>query len=63
MNSNNTVVQQSAWVGVLHAIQALETLIHELPNSREQSLAITKLDECYMWAERAVDVSPMPDSE
>lgn len=31
-----------------------EALINELPNSREKSLALTKLEECFMWVGKAL---------
>lgn len=31
-----------------------EALINELPNSREKSLALTKLEECFMWVGKAI---------
>ena len=37
------------------AAEALETMIlEECPNSREKSLAITKLEECVMWANKSI---------
>lgn len=34
--------------------QRYEELINELPNSREKSLALTKLEECFMWVGKAI---------
>lgn len=34
--------------------QDYETLIEELPNSREKSIALTKLEECFMWVGKAI---------
>lgn len=31
-----------------------ETIIENCPESRERSLAITKLEECVMWANAAI---------
>ncbi len=31
-----------------------EQLINQLPNSREKSLALTKLEECFMWIGKAI---------
>lgn len=31
-----------------------EELINGLPNSREKSLALTKLEECFMWIGKAI---------
>ena len=31
-----------------------EKLIKELPPSRESSLALTKLEECFMWVGKAI---------
>lgn len=37
------------------AMKELSTLIEdEIPNCRERSLAITKLEECSMWANKAI---------
>ena len=33
---------------------AFENLINEFPNSREKSLALTKLEECFMWCGKAI---------
>lgn len=30
----------------------LMSILHRLPNSREKSLAMTKLEECVMWANK-----------
>lgn len=35
------------------AIAVLREMIESLPPSRERSLALTKLEECEMWLERA----------
>lgn len=32
----------------------LESLIESLSNSREKFLALTKLEECYMWIGKAI---------
>jgi len=34
-------------------MQAVAALIEELPSSRFRSLALTKLEECSMWAKKA----------
>lgn len=31
-----------------------ENLINVLPNSREKSIALTKLEECFMWVGKAI---------
>lgn len=31
-----------------------ENLINQFPNSREKSLALTKLEECFMWCGKAI---------
>lgn len=31
-----------------------EALINDLPNSREKALALTKLEECFMWVGKAI---------
>lgn len=36
------------------ASENFEKLINELPNSREKSLALTKLEECFMWCGKAI---------
>ena len=35
-----------------YSAEKLLGLINQLPNSREKSLAITKLEECVMWANK-----------
>ena len=35
-----------------YSAEKLLTIIERLPNSREKSLAITKLEECVMWANK-----------
>ena len=39
----------------LSAIGLARTAIGKLPNSRERSLALTKLDECELWLARALE--------
>ena len=34
----------------------LKACLQELTNSREKSLALTKLEECEMWFDKAKDV-------
>lgn len=36
----------------VYSAEKLLSLINQLPNSREKSLAITKLEECVMWANK-----------
>jgi len=36
------------------AANTLEEAIEQTPPSRERSLAITKLEECVMWANKAI---------
>ena len=36
-------------------VNMLRGAINVLPNSREKSLAITKLDECYLWTAVAIN--------
>lgn len=38
-------------------VEELETSIDALPNSREKALAITKLEECWMWVGKAIKVA------
>lgn len=33
---------------------SLESMIETLPNGRAKSLALTKLEECYMWIGKAI---------
>ena len=35
-----------------YSAEKLLSLVNQLPNSREKSLAITKLEECVMWANK-----------
>lgn len=35
-----------------YSAEKLSSLINQLPNSREKSLAMTKLEECVMWANK-----------
>lgn len=35
-----------------YSAEKLLTIINQLPNSREKSLALTKLEECVMWANK-----------
>lgn len=37
---------------ILRELERVRVHIRTLPSSRETSLAITKIDECYMWLER-----------
>lgn len=40
---------------IYRAVKRLGDFIHDnLPEGREKSLAITKLQECQMWADQAV---------
>lgn len=45
------------------SMQATATVIERLPESRFRSLALTKLEECSMWAKKAtvftVDAEPL----
>ncbi len=34
--------------------QRFEDLLNELPHSREKALALTKLEECFMWTGKAI---------
>lgn len=34
--------------------EEFENLINKLPNSRERSIALTKLEECFMWCGKAI---------
>ena len=34
--------------------QGIEHVLDEMPNSREKSLALTKLEECAMWSSQAL---------
>ena len=47
--------QQSAKIQeIMAAAQAMNAILATLPVSRETSLAITKLEECAMWANKSV---------
>ena len=35
-----------------YSAEKLLSIINQLPNSREKSLALTKLEECVMWANK-----------
>lgn len=35
-----------------YSAEKLLSILHSLPNSREKSLAMTKLEECVMWANK-----------
>lgn len=35
-----------------YSAEKLLSIINQLPNSREKSLAMTKLEECVMWANK-----------
>ena len=35
-----------------YSAEKLLKIIEQLPNSREKSLALTKLEECVMWANK-----------
>lgn len=35
-----------------YSAEKLLGIINQLPNSREKSLALTKLEECVMWANK-----------
>ena len=35
-----------------YSAEKLLSIISQLPNSREKSLAMTKLEECVMWANK-----------
>ncbi len=35
-------------------MHVLELFLNNLPNSREKSLALTKLEEAYMWVDKAI---------
>ena len=35
-----------------YSAEKLLSIISQLPNSREKSLAMTKLEECIMWANK-----------
>lgn len=37
-----------------YSAEKLYHIINQLPNSREKSLALTKLEECVMWANKCV---------
>lgn len=37
---------------------AYDTLLERIPSSRERSLAITKLEEASMWANKAIVFAP-----
>lgn len=40
------------------ACKSLYETLQKLPNSREKSLAITKLEECSMWANKGIVFQP-----
>lgn len=50
MSDNTLKVSES----VRYKAAVLAELIMEIPNGREKSLAITKLEECVMWANKAL---------
>ena len=37
-----------------HHFKFLEGIIRELPDTRERSLALTKLEECLMWSTKSI---------
>lgn len=47
--------QQEKYETIRSQLKAIAYLIDDLcPNSREKSLAITKLEECMMWANASI---------
>lgn len=50
MSDNTLKVSES----VRYKAAVLAELIEEIPVSRERSLAMTKLEECVMWANKAL---------
>lgn len=46
-------IAKSAAAAVVSAEDHLRNALKMLPPSREVALALTKLDECIMWAEKA----------
>jgi hypothetical protein len=55
-----TPAKKQASEGLVKQAQLLESYILCLPAGREQSLALTKLEECVMWANRAIAVADSP---
>lgn len=41
----------------------LDSLLEELPSSREKSLAVTKLEECVMWANKCIALHGAPSTK
>lgn len=51
----NASEEQSAKIKeVMAAAQAFSAVLSTLPVSRETALAVTKLEECAMWANKSV---------
>lgn len=48
------VKAQSLQQSVKSHMGVIELFLNNLPNSREKSLAITKLEEAYMWIGKAI---------
>jgi hypothetical protein len=42
--------------GLMHAAEAFAEHLMKLPDSREKSLALTKLDEALLWTNQCLDV-------
>lgn len=42
-------------ISILIEFENLKAAIESLENSREKSLALTKLEECQMWLEKAIE--------
>ena len=53
-----TIEKAALAVQVKDQVVDFKDLLDELPPGREKSLAITKIEECEMWAARAIDVAP-----
>jgi hypothetical protein len=47
-------VSQDMQEAAKEAVQEVELVINLLPEGRAKSLALTKLEECYMWIGKAV---------
>lgn len=46
----------------MHADKLMKYIIEHVPEGREQAIAITKLQECEMWAGAAIFNSGGPDA-
>lgn len=55
--------EQSAKIKeIMAAAQAMNLILSTLPVSRETSLAVTKLEECAMWANKSVAFNMFPST-